>query len=99
MIVFTVNEYENICIMGLNCQAGYANTRIKNLSFRPKFYGKTKVKWALIKSDHCFGFGKTMIWLNEYSLLFVLPQKFGPETKILDPCMDSVTRFGIFGDK
>ena len=63
------------------------NTRIKNLSFRPKFYGKTKVKWVLIKSDHCFGFGKTMIWLNECSLLFVLPQKFGPEAEILDSCI------------
>ena len=28
-----------------------------------------------------------MIWLDEYSLLYVLPQKFGPEAEILDPCM------------
>ena len=45
------------------------------------------VKWALIKSDHCSYFGKTMLWLNECSLLFVLPQKFGPEAEIFDPCI------------
>ena len=44
-----------------------------------------KGKVALIKPDHCFGFGKTMIWLNEYLPLFVLPQKFEPKTEILDP--------------
>ena len=62
------------------------NTRIKNLNSRSKFYGKTKVKWALMKPD-CFCFGKTMLWLNECSLLFVLPQKFGPKAKILDSCI------------
>ena len=33
-------------------------TGLKHLSFRPKFYGKTKVKWALFNPDHCFRFGK-----------------------------------------
>lgn len=52
-------------------------TRIKNLSFQFKFYGK---------SQHCFGFGKTMIGLNECSLPF-FAAKFGAELEILDLCI------------
>ena len=63
------------------------NTRIKNLSFRPKFLRQNKEKWVLIKSDHCFTKTKTMIWLNEGSLYLCLAIKFGPEVEILDPCI------------
>ena len=37
------------------------NTRIKNLSFRPKFLRQNKENLVLIKSDHCFTKTKTMI--------------------------------------
>ena len=36
-----------------------------------------------------------MIWLSEYSLPFVLPQKFGPEAEILDPCIVKAKLCGI----